>query len=116
LLDQALPGLQYQTANRDALSMPAYYRLAFRELGLSIGLHAVQRMQDLLARSPRTFETLPSLRSRLDLLMRYAALIEPIEGFWLNPNNRQADSWDEHEDINSVMLATSLAPEGYLAL
>ena len=116
LLDQALPGLQYQTANRDALSMPAYYRLAFRELGLSIGLHAVQRMQDLLARSPRAFDTLPSLRSRLDLLMRYAALIEPIEAFWLNPKNREADSWDEHEDINAVMLATSLAPEGYLAL
>jgi len=116
LLDQALPGLQYQAANRDALSMPAYYRLAFRELGMSIGLRAVQRMQELLVCSPRASDTLPSIRSRLDLLMRYAPLIEPIEGFWLKPSNRGADSWNEHEDINAVMLATSLAPEGYLAL
>ena len=116
LLDEALPGLQYQAASRDTLSLPAYYRLAFRELGLAIGLRAVQRMQDLLTRSPRAFGPHPSLHSRLDLLMRYLPLIDRIEGFWLKPENRQADSWNEHEDINAVMLATSLAPEGYLDL
>jgi hypothetical protein len=116
LLDQALPGLQHQAANRSALAMPPEYRLAFRELGLSIGLRAVQRMQELVARSPRVFDARPPLSSRLDLLMRYAPLIEAIEGFWLEPENRAGDGWSEHEDINEVMLATSLAPEGYLAL
>jgi hypothetical protein len=39
-----------------------------------------------------------------------------IEKFWLEPRNRQALSWTEHRDINSVMLATSLALESYLEL
>jgi hypothetical protein len=43
-------------------------------------------------------------------------LIDAIEGFWLDPRTREATTWKEHEDINAVMLATSLAPEGYLAL
>jgi hypothetical protein len=43
-------------------------------------------------------------------------LIDAIESFWLEPENRQRGSWKEHEDINAVMLATSLAPEGYLLL
>jgi hypothetical protein len=34
--------------------------------------------------------------------------------FWLEPRNRRSRIWDEHRDINSVMLATSLMPEGYL--
>ncbi|MGD9082806.1 MAG: hypothetical protein PVJ50_06225 [Desulfobacterales bacterium] len=41
---------------------------------------------------------------------------EAIEKFWLDPKNRRAKSWTEHQDINSVMLATSLAPDGYLKL
>jgi hypothetical protein len=48
--------------------------------------------------------------------MRYAPSIDTIEGFWLEPANRTSRTWKEHEDINAVMLATSLAPEGYLVL
>jgi hypothetical protein len=33
---------------------------------------------------------------------------------WLDPSNQASANWSEHEDINAVMLATSLAPEGYL--
>jgi hypothetical protein len=44
------------------------------------------------------------------------SLIEKIEMFWLDGTNREANSWTEHRDINMVMLATSLAPDGYLAL
>jgi hypothetical protein len=116
LLDAALPGLEYRSRDRDALSMPADYRLAFRELGLSIGLRAVKRTQELAARHPGGLGRVPSLGPRLELLMRYAPLIDEIEGFWLDPANRSGGTWKEHEDINSVMLATSLAPEGFLVL
>jgi hypothetical protein len=41
-------------------------------------------------------------------------LSEKIDQFWLNENNSEADSWTKHLDINMVMLATSLTPEGFL--
>jgi len=49
-------------------------------------------------------------------LMRLAPLAEIIEAFWLEPANRKTQSWMEHGDINMVMLATSLAPDGYVTL
>jgi hypothetical protein len=39
-----------------------------------------------------------------------------IENFWLERTNREAKSWMDHRDINMVMLATSLAPDGFLTL
>ncbi len=48
--------------------------------------------------------------------MRYTPLSEIIEKFWLERKNREASSWTQHRDINMVMLATSLAPDGYLTL
>jgi hypothetical protein len=116
LLDEAAPGLDYFARDRDALAMPADYRLAFRELGLSIGLRAVRQTQDLAARHPEAVDSVPSLGSRLERLMPYVPLIDAIEGFWLDPRNRKGTTWKEHEDINVVMLATGLAPEGYLAI
>jgi hypothetical protein len=68
---------------------PASRRLAFRELGLSIGLRAIARGMSI-------------------------PLGVAIESFWLRPENQRASSWAEHLDINTVMLATSLAPEGFL--
>ena len=47
-------------------------------------------------------------------LMRYKPLIETIENFWLEDSARKANTWREHLDINMVMLATSLAPDGFL--
>jgi hypothetical protein len=37
-----------------------------------------------------------------------------IESFWRAPAHREVDTWREHEDINDVMLATSLVPNGFL--
>ena len=34
----------------------------------------------------------------------------------MEPENRRAPSWVEHQDINDVMLATSLEPAGFLGL
>jgi hypothetical protein len=113
-LDEASPGLEYYARDRDALAMPADYRLAFRELGLSIGLRALERTRGLAAQHPCTFDSVPSRGLRLERLMRYVPLVDAIEDFWLESRNREGKTWKEHEDINSVMLATSLAPEGYL--
>jgi hypothetical protein len=112
LLTASLAGLKYYATSGE-LQTPAQYRLAFRELGLAIGLHAVQRMweeaQDNTANSP-------GMHAQLKALMRYVPLGEEIESFWRDPENRSTHTWSEHRDINEVMLATSLAPDGFLVL
>jgi hypothetical protein len=55
-------------------------------------------------------------RDLVDELARYAPLRAEIEEFWLEPEHRRAVTWVEHENINDVMLATSLEPEGFLVL
>ena len=60
--------------------------LAFRELGLAIGI-------------------------RVARLERYLQLADEIEKFWLEPWNR-TPLWNEHRDINEVMLATLLLKGG----
>jgi len=49
-------------------------------------------------------------------LKQYGALAELIDRFWLQPESQEADSWMAHREINMVMLATSLSPDGYLRL
>lgn len=115
LLGSSLVSLQ-STATRDFLKFPAHYRLAFRELGLSIGLHALEQLSGLIQRTPRDFTRKHRLLSQTERLMQYLPLRESIEAYWLAPANRQAAEWMAHRDINMVMLATSLAPEGYLSL
>jgi hypothetical protein len=105
LLDAARSGLALYVQGGD-LQLPARYRLAFRELGLAIGLHAVQRMQ----------ATAPAQRAQLEVLKQYVPLAGDIEAFWLNSTQQRSATWIEHQDINTVMLATSLAPDGYLDL
>jgi hypothetical protein len=115
LIDSSLPGLE-SYARRNPWNLPAPYRLAFRELGLSIGLRAVERLQALIEESPVLFKEKPPLHSRMERLMPYTQWGEKIEKFWLEGKNRQPGSWTEHRDINMVMLATSLAPDGYLTI
>ena len=47
---------------------------------------------------------------------RYAQLRTELESFWRDPGHRRSRTWLEHADINDVMLATSLAPDGFLVL
>jgi hypothetical protein len=116
LLESSLVSLQSYGWERNPLKLPADYRLAFRELGLSIGLHAIEKLPGLIQRTPRNFDMKQRLHSRAESLMRYAPLSEIIDTYWLEPENRQTGTWREHRDINLVMLATSLAPDGYLIL
>jgi hypothetical protein len=113
LLDSSFQGLKY-FANRNPLKLPAEYRLAFREFGLSIGLHAVQKIQKLIGQKPAFFHKKHPVHVWIESLMRNAPMGEMIEKFWLESTNRKASTWIEHRDINMVMLATSLAPDGYL--
>ena len=115
LLDTAITGLHFYTSSGE-LQQPPHYRLAFRELGLAIGLHAAERMQQALIDNGNHTAGNPRLRSQLLTLLQYTHLREHIENFWLYPEHRQSDSWTEHRDINEVMLATSLAPDGLLEL
>jgi len=115
LLDSSLPGLESHVRN-NSLKLPADYRLAFRELGLANGLRAVEKLKRLIEENPDSFDKKYSLYLRIEKLIRYISLSEIIEKFWLEPKNRKASSWTEHRNINMVMLATSLAPDGYLTL
>ena len=107
ILDAAARGLR-EYVSEPFLRTPAHRRLAFRELGLAIGLAAVPAIRGALEHVGLT-EARP-----LAELSRCTPLHEEIEAFWLRPENRESPTWREHLDINEVMLATSLAPEGFL--
>jgi hypothetical protein len=113
LLDSPLPGLELYV-RKNPPELPADYRLAFRELGLAIGLHAFERLKESIQRKPDPFTK--RVHSGIEALMRYAPLSEKILTFWLEPAHREVDSWTAHGDINMVMLATGLAPDGYLTM
>ncbi|MDD5007713.1 MAG: hypothetical protein PHU49_04540 [Syntrophorhabdaceae bacterium] len=115
LLTASIPGLK-SCVHKNFLGFSAAYRLAFREFGLSIGLHAVERLENLVKKDQvLSLEDL-QLQALLKSLRRYVPLGEEIEAFWLKSANQASETWTEHRDINMVMLATSLAPDGYLAL
>ena len=112
LLAAGAKGLSFY-AGRSALHQPAAYRLAFRELGLAIGLHAAVRIEELFRIRPDLLAKQDSFAPRLREILYHKALGKRIEDFWLNAENQQGASWNEHQDINTVMLATSLVPDGY---
>jgi hypothetical protein len=115
LLEASLVGLK-SFMREDSLKLSADYRLAFRELGLSIGLRAVGKIGELIEQESWPSQEKNSLYSLLKILSRYEGLRETIETFWVERTNRQGKSWVAHRDINIVMLATSLAPDGFLQL
>ena len=84
------------------LRRPANQRLPFRELGLSIGLHGLERMS-------RSSDL--DLAAAYDCVLPYKPLAGQIEAFWSDSEHRLGTTWTDHRDINAVMLATSLMPE-----
>jgi hypothetical protein len=111
LLGAALGGLPHCLAQPD-LRASADHRLAFRELGLAIGLAAIRRMEEDGTQLVAT----PAARARLEQLARYVPLGTDIEAFWLLPGHQRTPAWIDHQDINEVMLATRLVPDGFLVL
>lgn len=104
LLAASMQGLHHFSRVTD-LAAPANLRLAFRELGLAIGIAALTAIDRSAA---------AEMGALLPLLDSYTGLRNEIETFWMSPENRLVPSWIDHLDINDVMLATSLSPHGFL--
>ncbi len=115
LLAASLEGLG-RYGRQGELRRPAGARLAFRELGLAIGLAAAERMRRHLADEPEPLSEHPALARQLEALGRHLSLGAEVVSFWRDPAHRETRTWKDHLDINEVMLATALAPEGYLVL
>jgi len=94
-------------AREGPLRVPAHARLAFRELGLAIGLRAMQELRD-------SGRCAGSLAAALHRVLDYLWLADGIDACWSDPAHRRSAAWTEHRHINDVMLATSLWPDGYL--
>jgi hypothetical protein len=84
---------------------PAESRLAFRELGLAIGLEGLGSLD------ASGDDGLQMLVERLE---RHLPLARAIEAFWSISTHQRTHGWLAHQDINEVMLATSLLPDGFL--
>jgi hypothetical protein len=96
--------------------MPASRRLAFRELGLAIGLAGIDLLRKDTEDDPRSVLAKPELRARIQNLVPHVTLRSAIVFFWFDAEHQQPRTWSEHRDINEVMLATSLVPEGFLIM
>ena len=101
---------------RGYLNRPPSYRLAFRELGLAIGLRALPIIANAVDKNRNTFESRPALHQTINLLLQYQSLSEEIIALWLRYSEQQHESWKTHEDINEVMLATAIIPDTFLFL
>lgn len=111
---EALASLQHLGGG--FIDLPARSRLAFRELGLSIGLHGIARFARMIDEYPEAHrpEFSSWLQPHLEGLTWHLPMAERIEQYWIEGRHRGTENWNEHRDINSIMLATSLAPEQFL--
>jgi len=114
LLADAVTGLEALSAH-GGLGRRAEFRLAFRDLGLSIGLHGVKRIEKAVESGGAAVLDQEAKR-HVARLAGHVRLAAAIEAFWLEPSHRENRTWHEHEDINTVMLATSLAPDSFLEI
>lgn len=109
LLRNAEQGLEafYRTFKPDD---SANYRLPFRECGLSLGLRCLNGNLDALNDNG----LMPNIPSHI------WSLSEDIENFWLEDDNIDSSTYQNHLDINEVSIAASLlasqAPDIYSRL
>jgi hypothetical protein len=109
VMDAAVRSL-LQIRDTRLMDLPATRRMPFRELGLAIGLAAVERLDRETGELYLTVEQ----KGRLDQLVESTPLGRAITAFWHDPANQRGPTWIEQEDINTVMLATAVSPDGYL--
>lgn len=113
VIEAVCRGMQ-EFARNGSLRYPALYRLAFRELGLAIGLAGVADINARIRENPELVTGHPVLLRQMNTLMGYVIVRESINRFWRDEANRQHPVWKEHQGINLVMLATSLSPRAFL--
>ena len=92
-----------------ATARTAYSRLAFRELGLAIGIQGLRWMQKRAGADSE-------LESRLNAMEKFLPLAQTLTSFWAAPASQKSPAWTQLQDINAVMLATALMPQGVLML
>lgn len=107
LLGSALISLKAYL-KENPMKYPTAQRLAFREIGLAIGLHSIENLTKLMAEKPQLFKNEPLIRQWLPYFLQYTPLARKIEEFWFKSESRKSRSWIEHRDINMVMLCTSM--------
>lgn len=112
VVDSALRGMR-AFENSKLLQLSSSHRLAFRELGLSIGLKGLLDLSGIIKENSSTFGPKGPLHRKIEEMMKYIPLAEEIEKFWLDEENRKSGVWKEQREINMVMLATSLDPTGF---
>lgn len=115
LLESAIISLSTYLQNKPQ-NYPAVYRLAFREMGLSIGIKGVEYVDLLLKANKTYFKEYDFLNQHIESLKEHVPLATSLESFWLKDENRKSKNRIEHQEINMVMLATSLIPCGYLLI
>jgi hypothetical protein len=104
------------TVETGYLKRPAQHRLAFRELGLAIGLRAVPIIANEFQNDRNAFGSRPCALQLIDLLLPYEPLSDEIIDCWLPYAEDPDESWKAHQDINEVMLATAIAPSTFLSI
>lgn len=78
LLDAAHKGIEHFIRS-GTLGYPAQYRLAFRELGLCIGLHGLKIVRQILDEWKEEFEQKDTINEVLLRLHRYMPLYEVLK-------------------------------------
>jgi len=115
ILESAQKGLNLFMQS-ETLKFPPEYRLAFRELGIAIGIHGIELMEEIIKRRPHRLNGVEKILQLLEEMHTFESLSRQLENYWLTPEHQKASTWTEHVNINSVMLATSLIPRGFLMI
>jgi len=107
VLDDGARSLERYEKN-NALGRNAESRLAFRELGMAIGLRSVGPLTERINQRRDRFREPDLLLSRVERIKSNLELADRILRFWVDETNQSARTWTEHHDINEVMLATAM--------
>ena len=116
-LTDAVRSLDTFAASRE-LERPVHGRLAFREIGLAIGLHAADSVRAAILHARPRFGRPADVERRLggaQALLEHLELRHEIERCWMDPAAQETPAWRSHEDINAVMLAAALVPDACAA-
>jgi hypothetical protein len=119
ILEALLDGCSYgliSFVRSGHLNNAVSHRLAFRELGLAIGLKAVPAIAHTIEEHHTHFEKRGGLSRSIDLLQRHMLIGDEIISAWLAYAEHRDISWRAHQDINEVMLATALIPNTFLSI
>ena len=115
ILDSCRHGFGLLLASR-YFKQPAAHRLAFRELGLAIGLRGLGIIAGTVANKSDESGAQSALARSVEPLLRHERLYDEIVSFWLSHARHPDAQWQEHRNINEVMLATALIPNRFLSI